>query len=136
MRYASAVTILLALAAFGPRADASPQIQSRTILDTATTSAGEPIVLPSGSVHVVGSIVDLSPGDRYPYHRHPYPRYVYVLSGTLGVQDEHGTTRRYAPGTMFVETAGWHHPSIAGGPVRLLVIDQMPKDVTSNTITR
>jgi quercetin dioxygenase-like cupin family protein len=136
MRYAFVLAISIALAAGGLRADASQQIVSRTILDTATTSTGEPIALPQGPVHVLTTIVDLAPGTSYPYHRHPYPRYAYVLSGTLGVQDERGVTRHYGPGTMFVETHGWHRPSIQGAAVRLLVIDQLPKGVRSNTIAR
>ncbi len=115
---------------------AAPQMTARTILSTTTTSTGQPLMLPGGSVRAIGSIVVIPDGYTSGYHKHLFPRYAYVLSGHLDVQDEGGKTRHYAPGDLFIETVNsWHRPHVIGNaPVRLLVIDQIPRNAKTNTI--
>jgi hypothetical protein len=55
-----------------------------------------------------------------PEHKHPFPRYAYVLAGALRVE----------------AIDQWHRgTSLDNGPVKLLVIDQVPGDVP-NTVMR
>jgi quercetin dioxygenase-like cupin family protein len=134
----SSLILALALAAIAVPASsiAAPQMTARTILNTTTTSTGQRLVLPGGTVRAVGSIIVIPVGYTSGYHKHLYPRYAYVLSGHLDVQDEGGKTRHYAPGDLFIETVNsWHRPHVVGNaPVRLLVIDQMPQHATTNTV--
>lgn len=136
MKASFVLALALAAIAVPASAIAAPQMTARTILDTTTTSTGQPLVLPGGTARAVGSIIVIPVGYTSGYHKHLYPRYAYVLSGHLDVQDEGGKTRHYAPGDLFIETVNsWHRPHVVGNaPVRLLVIDQMPQGVTSNTI--
>jgi len=115
MKTVLALALLLATAALPAGSATAPQMTAKTILDTTTTGTGQPIELPGGKVRVIGLIVEIPPGYAPGYHRHPYPRYAYVLAGHLGVQDEHGATRTYGPGQLFVETRnGWHRPRVEG----------------------
>lgn len=136
MKIVLALASLLASAALPAGSASAPQMTANVILNTTTTGTGQPIVLPSGRVRVIGTIVDIPPGYAPGYHRHPYPRYAYVLAGHLDVQDEHGATRTYGPGQFFIETVdGWHRPHVEGSvSVKLLVIDQQPEAAKSNTI--
>jgi quercetin dioxygenase-like cupin family protein len=130
-----AVGLLLAIASVARAGSAGEQMAVHQILNTTTTATGQAIVLPNNP-RVIGSIVVLPPGYAPGYHKHPFPRYAYVLSGELEVQDKSGGTRRYGPGQMFVETVNaWHRPRVEGSvPVRLVVIDQIPSTAHTNTI--
>jgi len=136
MKTVLALASLVAIATLPAGSATAPQMTANVILNTTTTGTGQPIELPGGKVRVIGLIVEIPPGYAPGYHRHPYPRYAYVLAGHLGVQDEHGATRTYGPGQLFVETLnGWHRPRVEGGEtVKLLVIDQQPEDAKTNTI--
>lgn len=127
---------ILAAVAVPASSASAPQMTARTILSTTTTSTGQPLRLPGGAVRAVGSIIVIPAGYTSGYHKHLYPRYAYVLSGHLDVQDEGGKTRHYAPGDLFIETVNsWHRPHVIGNvPVRLLVIDQLPQSAKTNTI--
>jgi hypothetical protein len=71
----------------------------RQLLSTTTTSSGQSIVLPKNNVQIVASIFDGLPSNASQAHNHPYPRYVYVLSGTLRVNNlDTGQTNTYRPG--------------------------------------
>jgi quercetin dioxygenase-like cupin family protein len=131
-----ATFLLLVLAASTQAGSAGePQMTAQTILDTTTTATGQAINVPANA-RVIGLIVVLPVGYAPGYHKHPFPRYAYVLSGNLEVQDKSGGSRVYHPGQMFIETLdAWHRPRVEGNvPVRLLVIDQIPRDAKTNTI--
>lgn len=138
MKIFLALAMLLTVAAIPASSASAPTIGARVILDATATGTGQPIVLPQGRVRAIVTIVEIPAGYAPGYHKHPYPRYAYVLSGQLDVQDERGGTRHYATGDFFIETlGGWHRPHVVGDtPVRLLVIDQTPIAAKTNTIAK
>jgi quercetin dioxygenase-like cupin family protein len=106
------------------------------LLSSTMTSSGQPIVLPQKDAQIVVSIHDAMPGATLRAHNHPYPRYVYVLSGNLQVNNiETGQTDTYKPGSFILESVGeWQTAtSIGEEPLKLLVIDIVEKG-QSNTV--
>jgi quercetin dioxygenase-like cupin family protein len=71
-----------------------------------------------------------------PVHQHLYPRYAYVLEGQLRVTEvrTHRTTD-YRKGDFVVEMIRQEHfgENIGKAPLRLLVIDIVPRNVTENS---
>jgi len=121
--------ILLAAALAASPALAIAANTTTQILTTQTTSAGQPITLPAGALQVTASIVEIAPGGSLPVHKHPFPRYGYVLSGRLQVNDiEIGKIRTYRAGQFLIDPVNeWHSgQALDGMAVRLLVIDQTP----------
>lgn len=106
------------------------------LLSSTMTSSGQPIVLPQKDAQIVVSIHDAMPGATSHAHNHPYPRYVYVLSGNLQVNNiETGQTDTYKPGNFILESVGeWQTvASIGSEPLKLLVID-IVEHGQSNTV--
>jgi quercetin dioxygenase-like cupin family protein len=100
------------------------------------TSSGQPIVLPQKGAQVVVSVHDAMPGAMLKAHNHPYPRYVYVLSGNLQVNNiETGQTDTYKRGNFILESVGqWQTVASTGSePLKLLVID-IVEHGQSNTV--
>jgi quercetin dioxygenase-like cupin family protein len=100
------------------------------LLSTTMTSSGQAIVLPQKDVQIVVSIYDVMPGVTLQVQNHPYPRYGYVLSGNLRVDNiDTGQTETYKPGSFILESVGlWHKStSIGREPLKLLVIDIVKK---------
>ena len=107
------------------------------VLSATATAAGQPILLPRGAARVIVSTYVIAPGARLPVHRHRYPRYAYVLQGRLRVTDT--VTHRtfdYKQGDFAIEVVNDLHfgENTGNTPLRLLVIDFVPKAVTSNTL--
>ena len=115
--------LLLAAAAPGP----APGPQTGLIVDTATTMAGQPLVLPSGPVQVVATRMELKAGAAIPTHMHFWARYVYVESGEVQLTlDGSGATRTFRAGEMIVEPIGkWHSGKIVRDAV-LVATEQVP----------
>lgn len=106
------------------------------LLSTTTTSSGQSLVLPRNNVQIVASIFDGLPRAATQAHNHPYPRYVYVLSGTLRVNNlDTGQTNTYRPGNFVLESVGQWQTSASVGdePLKLLVVDVVEKG-QSNTV--
>ena len=106
------------------------------LLSSTMTSSRQPIVLPQKDAQIVVSIHDAMPGATSQAHNHPYPRYVYVLSGNLRVNNlETGQTDTYKPGNFILESVGeWQTvASIGSEPLKLLVID-IVEHGQSNTV--
>ena len=117
---------------------ASPPVVIQELLATDHTAVDKPISLPADPQLRV-SIYTIAPGALLPVHLHPFQRYAYVLSGALDVTlVEHEKTIHYNAGDFIVEAVGeWHYGMNHGKiPVKLLVIDQMPKGEASNTVLR
>jgi quercetin dioxygenase-like cupin family protein len=78
----------------------------------------------------------IAPGARLPVHQHLYPRYAYVLDGQLRVIEvkTHRATS-YKKGDFVIEMVGREHfgENIGATPLRLLVIDIVPKNVSENS---
>ena len=135
MRMRCALAFLIVLAA--PTAKADDAVVVKTILATAVTAAGQPLVLPQGPVELTVSTYDIAPGAQLGVHRHPYPRYAYVTAGTLTVINaESGAETVYTAGNVIVEMVGiWHYGANRGSdPVHLIVIDQDPPGQPSTVL--
>jgi len=109
------------------------------LLASAVTASGQPVVLPRKDAQVVVSIYDVVPGATLPVHEHPYPRYAYVLSGSLRVDNkETGGSDTYKPGDFILEAVGqWQTGANVGGePLKLLVIDIVEKGQTNTELLK
>jgi quercetin dioxygenase-like cupin family protein len=99
------------------------------IIHSSTTIADQPIALPQGPVEVSASVFTIQPGASLPVHRHAFPRYGYVLSGNLSVNNlDTGKTQEFHSGDFIIESVSkWHSGANSGTePLKLLVIDQAP----------
>ena len=100
------------------------------LLSTTATSSGQSIVLPKNDAQIVASIYEGLPSAALQAHNHPYPRYVFVLSGTLRVNNlDTGQTNTYRPGNFVLESVGqWQtNASVGDEPLKLLVVDVVEK---------
>ena len=111
---------------FAATLSASPQekIAATTIFRSTVTAAGQPIVFLTGKTEVAALMVDLPAGADTGWHKHPWPRYAYVMSGAVTVENEAGQKRTYKAGDFLVEQLGIFHRGTTTAPTRLLVIDQ------------
>jgi quercetin dioxygenase-like cupin family protein len=137
MRALAAVAFLLVVPGIAHAADA-PAVQIAPVARTNITITGQPIVVPDRP-DVIVSVGTFPPGARLPEHRHPYPHYVYVLEGVLTVVNtETHKTAEFKAGEFFVEMQNtWHYGSNDGaGPVKLLVIDQVPAGTPNNLVAK
>ena len=126
----TALTVLFVSLAAPLQAQDGEDVTVTRLLSTATTSSGQPVVLPQKDAQIVVSIYDVMPGATLPVHNHPHPRYAYVLSGILRVNNiDTGQTDTYATGAFVLESVGqWHAGmSIGSAPLKLLVIDIVEK---------
>ncbi len=81
----------------------------------------------------------LAPGAKLPVHKHLYPHYGYMLAGVLTVTNvQTGKSFDIKTGDFLVEMNDtWHYGQNKGTvPVKLLIIDHLPKGVTSNVVLR
>jgi len=126
----TALTVLFVSLAAPLQAQDGEDVTVTRLLSTATTSSGQPVVLPQKDAQIVVSIYDVMPGATLPVHNHPHPRYAYVLSGILRVNNiDTGQTDTYATGAFVLESVGqWHtDTSIGSEPLKLLIIDIVEK---------
>ena len=124
------LTALFVLLGAPLQAHESQDVMVTQLVSTTATSSGQPIVLPQKDAQVVVSIYDVMPGATLAAHNHPHPRYAYVLSGILRVNNiDTGQTDTYPPGAFVLESVGqWHAGmSIGSAPLKLLVIDIVEK---------
>ena len=108
------------------------------IVKTDTTIIGQKIVVPKHPTLVATTIV-FAPGARTPVHKHLYPHYAYVEDGTLTiVNTQSGKSYEVKAGSFFAEMIDtWHYGINQGAvPVRLLVIDQLPARVKTNSVMK
>lgn len=101
------------------------------VLRTTETATGQPIILPPDNAELVVVTYEIQPGAVLPEHEHPHPRFAYVLQGNLRVDNtEMGKSDVYKAGDFIVEAISqWHKGTNFGtDPVKLLVIDVIPKD--------
>lgn len=86
--------------------DEEPGFKADVILDTTSTLSGKAINLPQGAdVKIEAHLVEIKPGAEVGKHKHPYPVVMYVLDGTLVVEEDDGTKKTYQAGDAFIEDA-------------------------------
>src|SRR5215469_4268906 len=115
-----------------------PKVRINPVARTDKTVLGQPIVVPPNA-ELRAFTVEFEPGARLRIHKHPYPHYVYVEKGTLTVMNvETGRSLAFKQGSFFVEMINtWHYGiNETNEPVKLLVIEQMPKNVATNTVLK
>ena len=105
-------------------ASTQEKIVVATLLKTDVSAGGQKIVFPSGATEVTAMIVDLPAGVDTGWHEHPYPRYGYIMSGAVTVENDSGQRQTYRAGSFVIEQVGAFHHGTTTEPTRLLVIDQ------------
>ena len=119
-------------------ANAGEKATVTQLLSATATASGQQVTVPDHPKIVV-STYEIPPHARLPVHKHPYARYAYVLSGDLAVVDTVAQkTYRYKAGDFIIEMRdAWHYGENTGdAPLRLLVIDQIPQNISSNTVVK
>ncbi|MGA7676079.1 MAG: cupin domain-containing protein [Rhizomicrobium sp.] len=129
---------LSALSALSATALAAPAPVTTPIVSTDTTIIGQKIEVPKDPTVIVSTIT-FAPGARTPVHKHLYPHYAYVLEGTLTITNvETGKSFVITKGQFLAEMQNtWHYGENRGKtPVRLLIVDHVPKGVTQNSVAK
>ena len=136
-RFALACAFVALGSATALAADAG-KITVEKIIDTDKTVIGQPIVMPKDPT-LVATVATFPPGSRLPVHKHLYPHYGYMLAGVLTVTNvETGKSFDLKKGQFLVEMNNtWHYGQNNGKTdVTLLIIDHLPKGVTSNVVLK
>jgi quercetin dioxygenase-like cupin family protein len=108
------------------------------VISTDKTVIGQPIEVPQHPT-VVTTIVTFQPGDKTAVHKHPFPHFGYMLEGTLTlVNTATGKSFDVKPGEFLVEMMNTYHYGENRGtvPARILIIDELPAGVTTNSIAK
>ena len=116
----------------------APKITVKKVIETDKTVIGQPIVMPKNPT-VVATVMTIAQGARLPVHKHLYPHYAYMLAGVLTATNvQTGNSFDIKAGNFLVEMNDtWHYGQNNGKvPVKLLIIDHLPKGVTSNVVLR
>jgi len=117
--------------------DVAQPVKITPMLTSSVTASGQPIVMPQKDVQIAVSTYDIAPGAKLPEHKHPFPRYGFMEAGTLRVTNtETGKSETYKQGGFILEAVDqWHKAeNIGSDPVKLLVIDVMPKGAASTIL--
>ncbi|WP_051553553.1 cupin domain-containing protein [Desulfobulbus elongatus] len=112
-------------------------VTAKVLCKTTVTGNGQPIAYPqTDKAEVTAMTVELAPGASTGWHAHPVPVYAYVVSGTLSVELEDGTSRTFGPDEAVIEVVNTLHNGSNRGaePVKLAVfylgVAGMPNVVT------
>lgn len=122
----------LATPLMGEAAEYDSGVQGKVILQTETTSNGDPVTyLKTDHPKITVMTVDFAPGANTGWHSHPVPVYAYVMAGRLTVEIEGGKTSEFKEGDAIIEVVNALHNGINKGkiPVRLLVFYTGGKDI-------
>ncbi|MFC3069062.1 cupin domain-containing protein [Phenylobacterium soli] len=113
---------------------AAPAPVTTPLKSLEATAAGQPITPPPGPVEVKVSQTDIPAGGQIPPHKHPWPRYVYVISGRIQVDNlVTGQSYELKAGDASIDPVDqWHQArALDGAPARLIAIDQVPPGATN-----
>jgi len=78
---------------------------------------------PTGQPELTMLKVTIAPHTAVPWHTHPFPNAVYVLSGTLTLEDrDSGKTHVFHQGDAFAESVDDVHRGVAGDEPTVLLI--------------
>ena len=104
------------------QANLSPK--ATEILKTSTTWTSQKIKYPQTDKPMITSlVVEFPPGAKTSWHLHPMPEYIYVMEGTLMIEDENGNKRAFKPGEAFIEVDNYHQGSNPGRtPTKIMAI--------------
>jgi quercetin dioxygenase-like cupin family protein len=99
-------------------------VNATTVLQTSTTSAGQPIEYPLFRNQVTALLVEIVPGGQSGRHMHLAPMFIYILEGELTSELDGQPPRLYKTGQAFVESPGvWHNATNrAGGLLKFVAL--------------
>jgi quercetin dioxygenase-like cupin family protein len=94
------------------------------LAQTTTNSLGQPVVYPQGGTpEITALLVEMAPGEEFPWHRHPVPLVGYIIAGELTVYQATGEKRVVRAGEVSLESVGVAHRGVNEGavPCRMIV---------------
>ena len=97
----------------------------RRVLKSSLTNTGQRLTYPrTRKPQIESLLVEFAPRGQSGWHRHPHSTFVYVLKGTLLLENKGRTPRRYKAGSAFLEaTNTWHNAkNIGTKPLQLLLV--------------
>lgn len=98
-------------------------LESTVVLQTSSTSLGQPLVFPALRSQFTGVLLEFAPGGRVGRHRHPFPTLAYVLQGEVTVEADGQAPRVYRAGQAFSEGDHWHDAVNSGSvPAKVWVV--------------
>src|SRR3954469_16920685 len=120
----TASAVILSLTLSSSIALAEEPIKSSMVLETSTSWTGQKIEYPQTDKPTITSrLLELQPGADTGWHMHPSPPYVYVLEGTVLVEDDKGNKNALHAGQAAVEVQNYHHGMNPGStPAKLLLV--------------
>jgi len=112
-----------ALLASGPGL-AQVGYRATPVLQTTTSTMGQPLVFPSLRPQVTVALIELAPGGEAGRHIHPVPFVIHVLEGTVTLVTEGHPTRTFNAGQAFAAPVNHWHDVLnrSAAPVRLLAV--------------
>jgi quercetin dioxygenase-like cupin family protein len=97
---------------------------TKILAQTTTNSLGQPIAYPQdGTPEITTLLIEMAPGDEFPWHRHPVPLLGYIFSGELTVYQASGEKRIVHAGEVSLESVDVMHRGVNEGaePCRMVV---------------
>lgn len=118
------LVVLLFLSAAHPAlAQESNTVKTEILSKNSTSWDGTKLPsLPSDSVEITIARITIPPGVKLPVHKHPNPLGGYVISGTLTVMKDDGTSRSFKAGESVVELVNTWHNGMNNGDEPLVLI--------------
>lgn len=140
MKFLTLISLGVALSCATAYAEESykPSVKVKRILQTTTTTSGDPIRYPQvDDPEVQSLIVEIPAGGETGWHTHPVPAYAYILAGTIEVDSEGGEKRFFKAGDSFAEMVNHRHNGRVVGDetVRILMIVTGQKGIAFSTRT-
>jgi quercetin dioxygenase-like cupin family protein len=96
----------------------------KTLAQTTVNSLGQPIAWPQGGTpEVTALLVEMAPGEEFPWHKHPVPLLGYIFTGELTVYQITGEKRVVRTGEVSLESVDVVHRGVNEGnePCKMVV---------------
>ncbi len=96
----------------------------KTLAQTTVNSLGQPIAWPQGGTpEVTALLVEMAPGEEFPWHKHPVPLLGYIFTGELTVYQITGEKRVVRAGEVSLESVDVVHRGVneGAGPCKMVV---------------
>jgi quercetin dioxygenase-like cupin family protein len=124
-RYASLLAVMSVLLAASPVA-AQTEFKATTLLKSDRTMEGERLSYPrTDNAEVTATLMEIAPGGETGFHMHTAPTFVYVLQGTVEVEEQSsGMKHTHGAGEAFLHQLNVLHNGRNKGsaPVQILVV--------------
>jgi quercetin dioxygenase-like cupin family protein len=99
-------------------------MEAQNLAQTTVNSLGQPIAWPQGGTpEVTALLVEMAPGEEFPWHQHPVPLIGYIFNGELTVYQITGEKRLVRTGEVSLESVGVIHRGVNEGtePCKMIV---------------